>query len=329
MANAEVVEEALRLLGGKYVFPEKAATVAELVRVDLAAGIFDDLDEPALGVALTERFAAVCADKHLRVRPRKPGYENAMTEEQFAAAWQEQQRLANHGIARVERLDGNVGYLDLRLVASPDTGGTAIAAAMELVSHTNALIIDLRRNKGGSPQGVTFWNSYFFPDAETHLNDIYDGESGRTRQFWTLEYLPGRRYLDRPIWILTSATTFSGGEEFCYNLQALGRATLVGETTGGGAHPTVPFALTETLEITIPIARSVNPVTGTNWEGTGVQPDIATSADEAFDVAYRKALEHVIASVAPSTVIDEATEALSIVKPSRSAIEAATHAQQT
>jgi C-terminal processing protease CtpA/Prc len=312
-----VVEEALRLLCDKYVFPDKSAQVAELVRAELAAGVFDDLDEVALGVALTERFMAVCADLHLRVRPRKPGYEKAMTEEEFVAAWRKQLRLANHGIFRVERLDGNIGYLDLRLVASPDAGGTAIAAAMELVSHTHALIIDLRRNKGGSPQGVTFWNSYFFPDAETHLNDIYDGESGNTRQFWTLEFLPGQRYLDRPIWILTSATTFSGGEEFCYNLQALGRATLVGETTGGGAHPTMPFALTETLEITIPLARSINPVTGTNWEGTGVRPDIETTADEAFDVAYRKALEHVVASDAEPSVREEADAALSVVKPPR------------
>jgi C-terminal processing protease CtpA/Prc len=306
----EVVEEALRLLCDKYVFPDKAAQAAELVRARLAEGAYDGLDEAALGAALTEHLNEVCADLHLRVRTRKPGYEAAMTEEEFEAAWREQLRLANHGIARVERLDGNIGHLDLRLVASPDTGGTAIAAAMELVSHTNALIVDLRRNKGGSPQGVTFWNSYFFPDAETHLNDIYDGESGRTRQFWTLDYLPGRRYLDRPIWILTSATTFSGGEEFCYNLKALGRATLVGETTGGGAHPTMPFALTETLEITIPLARSINPVTGTNWEGTGVQPDIAVPADEAFDLAYRKALEHVIANVTEASLKAEANEAL-------------------
>jgi C-terminal processing protease CtpA/Prc len=309
MANA-VVDEALRLLCEKYVFPEKAAQAAELVRARVAEGAYDGLDDAALGAALTEQLNEVCADLHLRVRPRKAGYEKAMTEQEFEAAWREQLRLANHGIARVERLDGNIGYLDLRLVASPDTGGTAIAAAMELVSHTYALIIDLRKNGGGAVTGVQFWNSYFFPDADTHLNDVYDGETGQTRQFWTLEFLPGQRYLDRPIWILTSSATFSGGEEFCYNLQALGRATLVGETTRGGAHPTIPFPLTDTLEITIPLARSINPVTGTNWEGTGVRPDVATPADEAFDVAYRKALEHVIANVTEPTVKDEATEAL-------------------
>jgi C-terminal processing protease CtpA/Prc len=309
MAKA-VVEEALRLLCEKYVFPDKATRSAELVRERLAAGDYDGLDETALGAALTAAFDQVCADKHLRVRPRKPGHEKAMTEEEFVAAWVEDLRLANHGIARVERLDGNIGYLDLRLVSSPDVGGGAIAAAMELVSRTEALIIDLRKNRGGSPQGVQFWNSYFFPDADTHLNDIYDGESGRTRQFWTLDYLPGGRYLDRPIWILTSAATFSGAEEFCYTLQALGRATLIGETTGGGAHPTMPFALTDTLEITIPLARSINPVTGTNWEGVGVRPDVQTTAEEAFDVAYRKALEHVVSTVTNQRVVDEANEAL-------------------
>jgi hypothetical protein len=221
-------------------------------------------------------------------------------------------RLDNFGIRRVERLDGNVGYLDVRRVAVPANAGPAIAAAMELVAGTYALILDLRRNGGGSPEGVQFWCSYLFPEQDpAHLNDIFHAGTGETRQFWALPYVPGPRYLDRPVYVLTSGRTFSGGEEFCYNLQALGRAELIGETTGGGAHPTRGFQVSGAVHMSIPFARSVNPVTGTNWEGTGVIPDVAVPEAEAYDVAYAKALRHVLAAAdVPPPVKDEAREAL-------------------
>lgn len=112
------------------------------------------------------------------------------------------------------------------------------------------------------------------------------------------------------MYVLTSDLTFSGGEEFAYNLKAQGRATLVGETTRGGAHPTQVFPITPTFEITVPIARSVNPVTGGNWEGTGVEPDLAVPAIEAFDAAYREALRHVLATSTAPAILAEARAAL-------------------
>ena len=204
-------------------------------------------------------------------------------------------RLDNFGIHRVERLDGNVGYLDVRRVAVPANAGPAISAAMELVAGTYALIFDLRHNGGGAPDGVALWCSYLLKEEPTHLNDIFHADTGETRQFWSLPYLPGARYVDRPVYVLTSSHTFSGGEELCYNLQALGRAELIGETTGGGAHPTRAFPVSSAVMIGIPFARSINPVTGTNWQGTGVIPDVAVAEAEAYDVAYGKALRHVLA----------------------------------
>jgi C-terminal processing protease CtpA/Prc len=198
----------------------------------------------------------------------------------------------------------------LRAVADPEEAGPVIAAAMELVSGTYALIIDLRQNGGGSPQGVVFWCSYLFPDANTHFNDIFHRPTGETRQFWSLAHLPGDRYLDRPVYVLTSAHTFSGGEDFCYTLQAQGRAELIGEATGGGAHPTRTVPISATMAISVPFARSVNPVTGTNWEGTGVQPDVAVPAAESFDMAYGKALRHVLSTDVPPPIVDEARAAL-------------------
>ena len=166
---------------------------------------------------------------------------------------------------------------------------------MELVAGTYALIIDLRRNGGGAPDGVVFWCSYLFDEQPTHLNDIFRADTGETRQFWTLASVPGRRYLDRPVLLLTSARTFSGGEDFAYTLQALGRAQVIGETTGGGAHPTRPFPISAAVHIAIPFARSINPVTGTNWQGTGVVPDVPVPQEQAYDVAYATALRHVLA----------------------------------
>jgi C-terminal processing protease CtpA/Prc len=221
-----------------------------------------------------------------------------------------QGRIDNFGIRRVERLDGNVGYLDLRRMAMAENAAPAIAAAMELVAGTYALLIDLRRNGGGHPGGVIFWCSYLVED-DTHFNNIFDAETGETRQFWSLSYVPGTRYVDRPVYVLTSSRTFSGAEEFAYNLQVLGRAEIIGETTGGGAHPTRPFGISPAVHMSIPFARSVNPVTGTNWEGTGVVPDTAVAADEAFDVAYAKALGHILSLTdVPPPIADEARELL-------------------
>ncbi|MEV4510630.1 S41 family peptidase [Dactylosporangium sp. NPDC049525] len=307
----QLLKTALDLVRQHYIFPETAASVIAAVEARTAAGDYDGLDDETLAARVTELFLATSGDKHLRLLVRSPDHRAATTESETEAAWAEAQRLGNHHIAAVQRLDGNVGYIDLRGVASPGDGGTAIVAAMELVTHTGALIFDLRRNKGGDPEGVQLWNSYLFPDSDTHLNDIYDGDTTRTRQFWVLPYVPGRRYLDRPVYVLTSSFTFSGGEEFAYNLKALRRATLIGEATRGGAHPTARFPVSATLEVAVPHARSINPVTGTNWEGAGVEPDIAMPAGEALQVAYRLALEHVVTTDTSQAVLAEAREALS------------------
>ncbi len=303
-----LIDAALEQLCRKYVFPDKAAAAAEVIR----SRDYSGLSEEELCEKLTADLFELCADKHLRVRVRaRELQEGGQSEEAAEAAWREYLRTTNYRIARVERLDGNVGYLDLRGVPDPANGAKAVAAAMELVSNTDALIIDLRKNRGGSPDGVIFWCSYFFKDEETHLNSIYDGETKQTKQYWSLAWVPGSRYLDKPVYVLVSNFTFSAGEELCYNLQAQKRAVLIGQTTRGGAHPTDSFPLSDTVEITVPVARSINPVTGTNWEGVGVAPDISVPSEEAFDLAYRKALADVAASSTVAAIKEEAQQALS------------------
>jgi hypothetical protein len=337
MSGHEIVTTALALLRANYVFPELADRAATAVEARLAAGEYDGLDEITLTDLVTRHLQEVCEDKHLALRlgsgpgpggpgpggpgPGEPGgrggrpgpdLDRPKGHEARRLAMRQMGRLDNFGIHRVERLDGNVGYLDVRRVPVPANAGPAISAAMELVAGTYALIIDLRRNGGGAPEGVVYWCSHLVDEQPpTHLNDIFRADTGETHQFWALPYVPGPRYLDRPVYVLTSSRTFSGGEDFAYTLQALGRAQVIGETTGGGAHPTRPFGISAAVLIAIPFARSINPVTGTNWQGTGVIPDIAVPEAQAYDTAYAKALEHVLAmdDVFPP-LADEAREAL-------------------
>jgi len=305
--TSSLIDAVLEKLLGKYVFPDKAIAAAELIRSRDYVG----LPEEELCERLTADLFDVCADKHLRVRIRaRELQDSGQTEEAAEAAWREFLRVTNYRVARVERLDGNVGYLDLRGVPDPANGAKALAAAMELVSNTEALILDLRKNRGGAPDGVIFLCSYFFKDEEVLLNSIYNGATKQTKQYWSLAWVPGTRYLDKPVYVLTGEFTFSAGEELCYNLQAQRRAVLIGQTTRGGAHPTDVFPLSDTVEITVPVARSINPVTGTNWEGVGVRPDIELPEEKAFPHAYRLALEHIIANVKSAAVVEEAQAVL-------------------
>ncbi|HTT51025.1 MAG TPA: S41 family peptidase [Streptosporangiaceae bacterium] len=329
LSSREIVSRAVALLRENYVFPELAGQVAAAVEARLAAGEYDNLDEITLTELLTSHLQETSGDRHLRVRlgggPRGPGHgpggpgreradrDSAEPAERAARRLRMRQigRLDNFGIHRVERLNGNIGYLDLRRVPPPEHAGPAITAAMELVAGTYALLIDLRRNGGGSPDGVALWCSYLIDEPPTRLNDIFHADTGETRQFWSYPYLPGSRYTGRPVYVLTSSRTFSGGEDFGYSLQALGRAEVVGEATGGGAHPTRPFPISAAVHIGIPFARSINPVTGTNWQGTGVLPDIPVPADQAYSVAYTRALRHVLdLGDVPPPIADEARDTL-------------------
>ena len=320
LSAREIVTKALELLRANYVFPEQAERAAAAIEARMAAGEYENLDEIALTELVTRHLQEATDDRHLALMlgevppPRaRPEPEPGKPEDRGARRLARRQRfrLDNFGIRRVERLDGNVGYLDLHRMPVPANAGPAIAAAMELVAGTYALIIDMRRNGGGSPEGVVFWCSYLVDERPTHLNDIFNAETGETRQFWALPYVPGPRYLDRPVYVLASRRTFSGGEDLCYTLQAVKRAEIIGETTGGGAHPTRVYPVSPAVCFGIPFARSVSPVTGSNWQGTGVVPDVAVAAERAYDVAYAKALRHVLdLDDAPPPLLDEAREAL-------------------
>lgn len=275
-----LIDTVIALLTDNYVFPDIAKKAAAVLRRNDYDHLIEDSE---FASAVTTDLQSVNGDKHLRLLHEPP---------------RPQTKTRQHCFEKVEILEGNLGYLEVTLLRDPREFGDITAAAMTLIADTDGLILDLRRNRGGDPGMVALTCAYLF-DEFTHLNDLYLRRNDLTVQFWTPPYVPGRRFGgSKPIWVLTSSTTFSGGEELAYNLQQLGRAKIVGEPTRGGAHPTTWHRITEDLFVTVPDARAINPVTKTNWEGVGVTPDVQVPAQDALVHAQELARNTVTTSSA-------------------------------
>jgi retinol-binding protein 3 len=296
--RARAVAGAAALLDTFYVFPDVAKRMGDSLRVRLARKEYDRYTNGVtFAMRLDDDLAEVAHDKHLHVNysaralppdashpagapPPAPSPEDQAREREFLDG-------INCGFVKVEQLPGNVGYIKFNMFGDTDICAATASAAMTFVASTRALIIDMRENGGGSPGMVAFVSSYLF-DRRTHLNDLWTRRTGETKEFWTSDSVSGRRFGGtKPIYVLTSARTFSGAEEFTYNLKNLKRATIVGETTGGGAHPVSGHRIDEHFMIGVPFARAINPITHTNWEGVGVKPDIAVPANDALETAQR------------------------------------------
>jgi hypothetical protein len=296
--RAAIIDGAIKALNENYIFPEVAKKMEQAVRERMKRKEYDQITSAEIFAGtLTTHFREVSRDKHLRVRyshetlPNFGPQGESATERERQRAWASAR---NFGFEKVERLDGNIGYLELRGFMDAELAVETAAAAMTFLANTDALIIDLRRNGGGQPEMIALLSSYLF-DKRTHLNDIYFRAENRTKEFWTRENVAGKRFGEsKPVYVLTSSYTFSGAEEFSYNLQNLKRATIIGETTGGGAHPVRPHRINDHFSIGVPFARAINPITKTNWEGTGVKPDIETPASQALKVAQLAALKKIV-----------------------------------
>lgn len=277
-----------------YVFPDKAEAIAHAVAAHHAGEYKAFHTARPLLDRMNADLLAASHDQHLRVIYSAPGFpaphdEAAPETPEERAARIAQDAAQNFGFVRAERLPGNIGYLDIRAFAYPGDGGETAVAAMGFIAHTKALILDLRQNHGGDPGMVALVLSYLF-ESPTHLNDIYWRPDGSTGQYWTSGFVAGHRY-PGDVYVLTSARTFSAGEELAYDLQTQKRATIVGETTGGGAHPITIHRVDDHFAVLVPSGRAINPVTHTDWEGTGVVPDVATSASRALLTAQLLALK--------------------------------------
>ena len=326
--QAQIIQALLENLRNFYVFPDIADQICERLKTHLKAGDYADINEAEFfAYALTQHIQEVNQDEHLWVKwhPEPiPDHEGSLLQNQERVEeWKQKGKLENYGLHKVERLPGNVGYLDIRYFFRTSWGsGETIVAAMNFLANVNAVIVDLRNCMGGNPSTVAMICSYFFGEEPLHLNSLYWREEDFTEQYWTLPYVPGKRLVDQPVYILTSKNTFSGGEEFAYNLQTRERAILVGERTAGGAHPGSPHRLHPHFEVFIPNGRAINPITNQNWEGSGVQPDIPVSQEQALKVAHKLALECILECIRPPaskpfcSLVDEAQAALKEIETS-------------
>lgn len=297
--RAQVIENVLRRLDEGYVFPQKAAEMARAVRARAKRGAYDRIvSSQAFADTLTQDLRAVSHDRHLEVAYQSRSVRDEVPDAQPSAEERRERealaRRVNYGLERVERLSGNVGYLEIRSfnfdAAAVDS---VLSAAMNFLAHTDALIIDVRRNGGGEPSMVAAVCSYLLPPNRL-INKFYWRPQNRWDEFRTGS-VSGRHYgTTRPVYVLTSDQTFSGAEEFAYDVQTQHRGEVVGDTTGGGAHPGGMRRVTEHFGVWVPSGRAVNPVTGSNWEGTGVRPDVPVGAGEALRAAHLRALERLL-----------------------------------
>lgn len=282
-----VIDSVASNLKDSYVYPDLAQKMEDAIRANQKRGDYDAITDPDVFASrLTKDLQAVSHDKHLGVNfsPVKlPADEQKRSAEEESQIRKMMER-TNCSFAKVEILPQNVGYLKFNSFADPTICGPTVVAAMSFLAHVDAIIFDLRDNGGGDPKMVAMISSYLF-DKPTHLNDLYNRKEDFTTQYWTLPYVPGTTLADKPAFVLTSKRTFSGAEEFTYNLQNLKRATIVGETTGGGAHPVAGRRIDDHFMIGVPYARAVNPISKKNWEGTGVEPDVPVKASEALEKA--------------------------------------------
>lgn len=286
--RVQVVEQAAKAVADNYVYPDVGAKMAEKIRANLLAGAYGAIsDERKMASRLTEDLRSVSKDKHLAIRlaPTVPDTAGGTPHrrEKFVPEGAEAAR-TNYEFKKVEVLPGNFGYIKFDLFLNEPEAKKVVDAAMAFLGRTDAIIFDLRENGGGDPEMVRYITSYLF-DAPTHLNSMLDRSGKVTSEFRTGDVGGTKFRKDLPVFVLTSSTTFSGAEEFAYNLKALKRATIVGETTGGGAHPVSAVRMSDRFIAAVPFARAKNPITGTNWEGVGVEPDVKTESNAALEKA--------------------------------------------
>lgn len=289
----EFIKNATEVLKSNYVYPEIGESMSTMLKTEESKEKYNKvLDPNHFAMLVTKDLQDISNDLHLRViynpnskKEKKEEFTDG--EKEFIKSM----KSINYGFKELRILDGNIGYLDLRGFVPVSLAGESALSAINFLSNTKAIIIDLRRNSGGAPDMVQFLASFFF-DKSIHLGDFYSRPEDKLSQYWTLPYLPGKRLTEQKLYILTSSNTFSAAEGLAYDLKHLNRATIVGETTGGGAHPGGTINVNNNFQIWVPTGRAINAITKTNWEGKGVIPNIEVSQKKALSTAYRAALKH-------------------------------------
>jgi hypothetical protein len=294
--QAEIIDSVSQALNENYVYLEVAKEIELFVRKLYKEKKYEKITSlREFAWELTDDLQEISKDKHLGVwfmsDKELSRFEGDTLTDEEKKRELEKKRRDNFCFKELKLLEGNVGYIDLRCFSNATDAGLTVIAAMNFLAYADAIIFDLRENGGGDPSTGQLISSYLFEEP-VYLNSLYFPKSDSIWQLWTQAYVSGPRMLDVDVYVLTSKYTFSGAEEFTYNLKNLKRATIIGEITGGGAN-WWDYKIFKNLNIAIdlPHGRAINPITGTNWEGTGVTPHIEVSQEKALDVAHLEALK--------------------------------------
>jgi hypothetical protein len=285
-----VIAGAIANLKTYYVYPVVAQRMADALLAHEKRGDDDAATNgAALAGLLTAQMRDVSHDRHLGVIYKQAETPGGLPGPPEAIA-QFRKDIEQHNCTfeKIEILPPNIGYLKFNAFPDPSICQSTAAAAMASLNHADAIIFDLRNNGGGSPRMVALIAGYLF-DQPTHLTDFFNRASNSTEQSWTQSPIPGNNLANKPAYVLTSASTFSGAEEFSYDLKMLRRATLVGKTTAGGAHLTSAHRIDDHFTMLVPSGRPINPISKTDWEGTGVEPDVKVNAADALATAQKLA----------------------------------------
>ncbi len=301
-SRTEIVNNISQLLLDNYVFPDTAIKMSNYILKKLKQGAYNKITEPvAFSTALTADLYSVYHDGHLLVQfdPKEldpepidtSGRDQKSEEDPFKRIKQ-----ANFGLKKVEILNGNIGYMRLdHFWADSTFGKETVKAALQFVSYSNALIIDLRDCGGGSEETVNTISGYFF-EKSMHLNDMFDRRAKTTTEYWTKPDPTFTKMAKMPLYILINNKTFSASEMFVYGMQTVNRAVIIGETTGGGAHGTFSQGVSNGCRLYVPYSTAISPITKTSWEQVGVKPEIETSSDKALEIAEMKIFEKLVSN---------------------------------
>jgi hypothetical protein len=283
-----IIDQTIR----SYIFPDTAKQIVSFLKQQYESGAYDTITYPkAFSRKITQDIRSVYHDQHFSVMyaPKMaPEYSKNAGQSQNEDDQLEKGRSINFGFVKAEILKDNIGYvrIDNFWWASPESMKTA-KAALQFIANCKALIFDLRYNLGGEPEMINYLCGFLFKD-KTHLNDLYERKTNKLTEYWATPDTDFTSLFNTPLYVLTSKKTFTAGEEFSYDLQTQKRALLIGGVTAGAAHPLATFSATHGFIINIPTARAINTITKTNWEGTGVKPNIEVDEQKALDTALDK-----------------------------------------
>lgn len=299
--KSEIITSIKTYLAQSYIDLEISQKMITELDKNLKSNKYENVTSPSgFSKIVTEDLQSISKDLHLIVRfePKRIAQEKRIISEEMKLETEKKMAMQmadiNYGFTEAKILDGNIGYLNLRLFADIKYAEETATATMNFLSNTNAIIIDLRSNGGGVPSMMQLLSSYFFDEKPVLLSDFYERETDTKTQLYSFANVAGKRSTNKPVYVLTSKHTFSAAEAFAYTLKHLDKAVVVGEITKGGANRTKRINLNDEFTLLVPYIQSIHPITKTNWEGKGVKPTIETNEKEAFVYAYIDAINKTI-----------------------------------